>query len=93
MNLDDIDPTVIEARGKYATVNGELKTLMANMQHRTQQACDALRHGLQADTPEQMLQQFELANEIVGRLLDAPGAVAVLRAQKDELWPQAWGKK
>lgn len=93
MDLTTIDPAVIEARGKYATVNGELKTLMANTQQRTQQACDALRHGLQADTPEQMFQQFELASEIVGRLLDAPGEVAVLRSQKDDLWPVAWGSK
>lgn len=93
MNLDDITPDVLLARGKYSTVNGELKTLMSTAQGWTQKACDALRHGLQADDHEKMREQFELASKAILALLLIPDDVAELKRQKEELWNQAWGKK
>jgi len=89
MNLDNIDPTVIVARGEYATVNGEYKTTMSLLQTRVQGACDSLRHALQHDTD-----RIELIDQIA-ILLSSIRETAViakeLKEQKDELWESAWG--
>jgi len=90
MNLSDIEPAVILARGQYATVNGEYKTAMSMLQTRVQVACDSLRHALQNDTD-----RIELIDQIA-ILLSGIRETAViakeLKEQKDELWESAWGK-
>lgn len=93
MDLEQISPDTLLARGKYSTVNGEYKTLMSNTQALTQQACDALRRGLQTSDHEQMRAMFEDAQTIVQRLIDVSGDLALLKAQKESLWDEAWGKK
>jgi hypothetical protein len=89
MNLSEIEPAVILARGQYATINGEYKTTMSLLQTRVQGACDSLRHALQNDTD-----RIELIDQIA-ILLSGIRETAViakeLKEQKDELWESAWG--
>jgi hypothetical protein len=92
MDLSTIDPAVIEARGKYATVNGEYKTLMSTMQSWAQQACDALRHGLNDPDPKAAADLFNQAESLSYQLMVNASTVAELKAQKDEFWQLAWGK-
>lgn len=92
MDLSSIDARLIYARGQYATVNGEYKTLMATAQSLTQQACDALRHGLHAQEYEAMRENLQNAGDLVLRLNEISFELEELRRQKDELWTEAWGK-
>lgn len=93
MNLDDVDPELILARGQYATVNGEYKTLMSVIQSRTQEACDSLRHGLQEADLDRAISAFEYAELIASGLKIAIKDAAELKAQKDYLYRAAWGNK
>lgn len=92
MDLSAIDPSVIEARGQYATVNGEYKTLMSSMQAWAQQACDAIRHGLNETNVEAAQKLFSDAESISAKLKDYAREAADLKMQKESLWQQAWGK-
>ncbi|MBB5509602.1 hypothetical protein [Paraburkholderia atlantica] len=92
MDLSTIDPAVIEARGQYATVNGEYKTLMSVMQSWTQQACDALRHGLNEPNVDTARQLFAEAELLCAKLKQSTEYAADLKEQKEALWPIAWGK-
>jgi hypothetical protein len=92
MNLDTVDPELILARGRYATVNSEYKTQMAIIQSWTQQACDSLRHGLQESNLDLAIGEFEYAEELASKLKIAIQEAAELKAQKDELYRAAWGK-
>lgn len=89
MNLDDIDPTVIVARGEYATVNGEYKTTMSHLQAKVQVACDALRHALQND--EDRIQLIDEIAMLLSGIRETAVLAKELKAQKDELWNAAWG--
>ena len=93
MDLEKISSETLLARGKYSTVNGEYKTLMSSTQALTQQACDALRHGLQASDHDQMKTMFEGAQQIVKKLIGVSDDLASLKAQKESLWDEAWGKR
>lgn len=92
MNLAEISPEVIVARGEYATVNGEYKTLMSTMQAWAQQACDALRHGLNEPDVEAAQKLFGDAELISSRLKESVLGMAELKAQKDAIYQTAWGK-
>lgn len=89
MNLDDIDPTVIVARGEYATVNGEYKTTMSILQRHVQQACDELRHALQNDADR--LDTIDVVSELLSEIRKTAVIAKELKAQKDDLWNSAWG--
>jgi hypothetical protein len=93
MDLAKVDAALILARGQYATVNGEYKTLMSVIQSRTQEACDSLRHGLQEEELDRAIKAFEYAEMIASGLKVAIKEAAELKAQKEELYQQAWGKK
>jgi hypothetical protein len=92
MDLDNVDPELILARGRYATVNSEYKTLMSIIQSRTQEACDSLRHGLQEKDLERSISAFEYAEHAAASLKLTIQDAAELKAQKDELYKAAWGK-
>lgn len=92
MDLSKVDAEKIQARGEYATVNGEYKTLMSVIQSRTQEACDSLRHGLQESELDRAIKAFEYAEIIASGLKVAIVEAAELKAQKDELYQAAWGK-
>lgn len=91
MDLSTIDPAVIEARGQYATVNGEYKTAMSNMQALTQKACDDLRHALNAGEGRESF--LYAAQHSIEAILAISKTLPELQAQKDELYQSAWGKK
>lgn len=93
MDFSTIDPAVIEARGKYATCNGEYKTLMSNMQSWAQKACDEIRRGLNERDVDAAQTMFDNAEKLCQQLWYCAVDVAALKAQKDELWNEAWGKK
>lgn len=93
MDLSSIEPSLIYARGQYATCNGEYKTLMSTAQALTQQACDALRHGLQAPEHAEMRVHLQGVAELVSRLTQMTYELEELKRQKEELWGEAWGKK
>ena len=93
MDLSIIDATLIYARGQYATVNSEYKTLMSTAQALTQQACDTLRHGLQAPEHTEMRIKLQGAADLVSRLMQMTYDLEELKRQKEELWGDAWGKK
>lgn len=93
MDFSSIEQSLIYARGQYATVNGEYKTLMSTAQSLTQQACDALRHGLQAPEHSDMRVHLQGVAELVSRLIDMADELEELKRQKEELWGEAWGKK
>jgi hypothetical protein len=93
MDLSKVDPEKIQARGEYATVNGEYKTLMSVIQSRTQEACDSLRRGLQEADLDRAIGAFEYAEMVASGLKVAIVEAAELKAQKDELYQSAWGKK
>lgn len=93
MDLNAIEPSVILARGQYATVNGEYKTLMSTAQAITQQACDALRHGLQAQDHAVMRENLRDTAALVTKLEQITHDLEELKRQKDELWSEAWGKR
>lgn len=92
MDLDNVDPELIMARGKYATCNGEYKTLMSQMQSITQGAADCLRLGLQSNNLEAALDYFGTAERMSAKLQESAKIAAELKAQKDELYRAAWGK-
>jgi hypothetical protein len=91
MNLSEISPDVIVARGEYATVNGEYKTAMSLMQDLTQRACDALRLALQNDAERTL--HLDEANRLLDSLEELDVKASELKVQKDELYQSAWGKK
>lgn len=93
MDLSSIDPSLIYTRGQYACVNSEYKTLMSTAQALTQQACDALRHGLQAPEYADMRVHLQGASELVSKLMQMTHDLEELKLQKEELWIEAWGKK
>lgn len=93
MDLNEIDPALIEARGRYATVNGEYKRLMSVMQGFAQDACDELRHGInETGNIEWAIERFQNAEHLAKSLQSYAQVVSKLKIQKDELWQLAWGK-
>jgi hypothetical protein len=90
MDLDNVDPELILARGRYATVNGAHKDKMHEMQHLTQKACDTLRAVLQDDVNRH--NHMEYAEKLLGLLKPIVQEADELKAQKDELYRAAWGK-
>jgi hypothetical protein len=91
MDLSTIDPAVIEARGQYATVNGEFKTAMSIMQELTQRACDTLRQALQNDSERSM--HLDSVRRTLDSLEELDLKASELKVQKEELWQSAWGRK
>jgi len=89
MDLSTIDPTLIDARGRYATVNGEYKDLMKKLQAFAQGACDDIRHGLQ-DIDET---RFNLAKNSCELLATMAATAVELKEQKEMLYNAAWGDK
>lgn len=89
MDLSNIDPALIEARGCYATVNGEYKDLMKKLQAFAQGACDDIRHGLQ-DIDET---RFHLAHSTCQELIKMAREASELKDQKEALYVAAWGDK
>lgn len=92
MDLSAIDPALVEARGLYATVNGELKTHMSLMQAHAQTAVDLIRHALNMEDAQQASTSFSEAARLCGVLDGMALAASDLRELKDQLWPKAWGK-
>lgn len=90
MDLTEIEPAVILARGQYATVNGEYKTTMSHLQAKVQVACDSLRHALQND--EDRVQLIDDIAMLLSGIRETAVTAKELKAQKDELWDSAWGK-
>lgn len=94
MDLSTVDPAVIQARGEYATVNGEYKRLMEVMQGFAQNACDDLRHGLnEIANLEWAIERFQNAERLANSLQSYAKIAADLKTQKDALYQDAWGKK
>lgn len=89
MDLSTIDPALIEARGCYATVNGEYKDLMKHMQVLSQVTCDGIRHGLQDISTA----QFMAAAVNCDSLAKMAATAAELKDQKEALYVAAWGNK
>lgn len=90
MDLSTIDPDLIIARGQYASVNGEYKTLMEDMQKKTQEACDRLRIALQDEN--RRADHISHAEMLVGMIASMVSTADELREQKDALKLIAWGK-
>lgn len=90
MNLSEIEPAVILARGQYATINGEYKTTMSLLQARVQGACDSLRHALQND--EDRIELIDQIAILLSGIRETAVLAKELKEQKDELWESAWGK-
>jgi hypothetical protein len=89
MDLSTVDQALIEARGRYATVNGAYKDVMESMQKTTQKACDSLRMVLQDENKRSdHIAQVEM---FVGMIASMVETADELRAQKDELYAPAWG--
>lgn len=96
MDLSNLDDVTLIARGKYSSLNAEQKLLMGGMQHNTQAVCDLLRKALSEISGNE-------SDVAVGRILEADGRIGQLRQQADmvieisrqkqELYPDAWGKK
>lgn len=89
IDLSTIDPALIQARGEYATINGEYKDLMKGMQALAQKACDQIRHALQDDPASN---QFMLASINCDSLASMAVEAAELKEQKEALYMAAWGK-
>lgn len=90
MDLATVDPVLIEARGRYATVNGAYKDMMDEMQKTTQRACDCLRLVLQDEAKRSVhMAQVEM---FVGMLASMVETADELHKQKESLYPDAWGK-
>jgi hypothetical protein len=90
MDLSTVEPSLIEARGRYATVNGAYKDIMEEMQKTTQKACDCLRMVLQDEAKRSHhIAQVEM---MVGMLSTLVATADELFAQKEEIYPSAWGK-
>jgi len=89
MNLSEIEPAVILARGQYATINGEYKTTMSLLQAKVQVACDSLRHALQND--EDRIQVIDDIALLLSGIRETSVLAKELKEQKDELWESAWG--
>lgn len=88
MDLSTVDPALIEARGRYATVNGAYKDVMESMQKTTQKACDSLRLVLQDEAKRSdHIAQVEM---FVGMIASMVETADELRAQKEALYPAAW---
>lgn len=88
MNLDEVDPQLIIARGRYATCNGAYKDVMEAMQKTTQKACDSLRLVLQDESKRSdHIAQVEM---FVGMIASMVETADELRAQKEALYPDAW---
>lgn len=88
MDLSTIAPELIEARGRYATVNGAYKDVMEAMQKTTQKACDSLRLVLQDEAKRSdHIAQVEM---FVGMIASMVETADELRAQKEALYPDAW---
>lgn len=89
MDLAKVDPSLIEARGKYATVNGAYKDTMEAMQKSAQKACDLIRMALQDEiNRKNHIAQAEMAIDILAGMIEEADD---LLAQKNELYPPAWG--
>lgn len=90
MDLSTVDPALIEARGRYATVNGAYKDTMEEMQKTTQKACDHLRLVLQDEANRH--HHIAHVEMLVGILSTLVSNANELRDQKEELLPAAWGE-
>jgi hypothetical protein len=88
MDLDNVDPELILARGRYATLNGYYKDLMNKIQELSQDTCDEIRKGLRDGDPL----RFEFGKLSCASLERMAKEAAELKAQKDELYRAAWGK-
>lgn len=91
MDLSQIDPALIEARGKYASVNGAYKDCMEDMQKAAQKAYDLIRLALQDEVNRK--HHATHLQKIIGILTGMAEEADELRIQKDELYPAAWGKE
>jgi hypothetical protein len=91
MDISTIDPALIVARGEYATVNGAYKDTMELMQKSAQKACDLIRMALQDETNRK--QHIAQAEMTVGILAGMIQEADELLAQKNELYPAAWGNQ
>jgi hypothetical protein len=89
MDLSTVDPALIVARGEYATVNGAYKDTMESMQKQAQKACDLIRLSLQDETNRK--NHIVQAEMIVGMLVTMAEKADELLAQKNALYPPAWG--
>lgn len=88
MDLSTVSSELIEARGRYATVNGAYKDVMEAMQKTTQKACDSLRLVLQDEGKRSdHIAQVEM---FVGMIASMVETADELRAQKEALYPEAW---
>jgi len=88
MDLNTIPAELIEARGRYATVNGAYKDVMEAMQKTTQKACDSLRLVLQDENKRaDHIAQVEMFVGMISSMVDTADE---LRAQKEDLYPAAW---
>lgn len=90
MDLSTIDPSLIEARGMYATCNGAYKDVMQDMQKQAQKACDLIRMALQDEANRKS--HIAQAEMIVGMMTTMVDRADELLAQKNELYEPAWGK-
>jgi hypothetical protein len=89
MDLAKVDPSLIEARGKYATVNGAYKDAMEAMQKSAQKACDLIRMALQDEANRKNhIAQAEMTIDVLAGMIEEADD---LLAQKNELYPSAWG--
>jgi len=90
MDLSTVDPALIEARGRYATVNGAYKDVMEAMQKTTQKACDSLRLVLQDENKRSdHIVQVEM---FVGMIASMVKTADELHEQREALYPDAWGE-
>ncbi|MBR8429045.1 hypothetical protein [Burkholderia cenocepacia] len=92
MDLTEIEPAVILARGQYATVNGEYKRLLGVRRDFTQRACDDLRWALNSPTCEERNRLLDNAELMLKEIRRIGSETDGLKTQKDELWNEAWGK-
>lgn len=92
MDLTEIEPAVILARGQYATVNGEYKRLLSVRQDFTQRACDDLRRALNSPTAEDRGRLLDNAELMLSEIRKIGIATDDLKVQKEALWNSAWGE-
>lgn len=90
MDIDALDADLMFSRGLYATVNGEYKTAMSELQSFTQGACDSMRFALQNESSRR--RHLEDAHKSLAAISALIDQIDELKAQKDELYQAAWGK-
>jgi hypothetical protein len=90
LDFSEITDERLLARGKYATINFELRQKNASVQNIVQDICDLLRHALN-ETGERRQQAIFESKKNLENILELSKRIDVLNEWKDQLYDYAWG--